>query len=164
MIPASVCDAPSGSVIEVNRSATELVRRIAERIADRGGVALIIDYGHTATAAGDSFQAMKNGAYVDPLADPGEADLTAHVDFEALAVAAGEGEARTPIVPAQGEFLEALGIRARADRLKRDNPERIAEIDSAVDRLTNPKEMGTLFKALAIFEGMDQALPPGFDG
>jgi SAM-dependent MidA family methyltransferase len=86
------------------------------------------------------------------------------VDFQARAIAAGEGEALTPIIPVQGEFLEALGVHARANRLKRDNPERIHEIDSAVDRLTNPKQMGTIFKALAIFEGMDQALPPGFDG
>jgi NADH dehydrogenase [ubiquinone] 1 alpha subcomplex assembly factor 7 len=164
VIPARVRDAAPGSVIEVNLGATELVRRIASRIAENGGVALIIDYGHVTTAVGDTLQAMKDNAFADPLAEPGEADITAHVDFEALATAASEGEALTPIIPVQGEFLEALGIHARANRLKRDNPERIAEIDSAVDRLTNPKQMGTMFKALAIFEGTDQALPPGFDG
>ena len=164
VIPARVRDADPGSVIEVTTGATELVRRVAGRIAENGGVALIIDYGHVTTAVGDTLQAMKDNAFADPLAEPGEVDLTGHVDFQALAVAAGEAEAVTPIIPVQGEFLEALGIHERANRLKRDNPERIREIDSAVDRLTSPKQMGTMFKALAIFEGMDQALPPGFDG
>ena len=164
VVPASVRDAAPGSVIEVNPGATELVGRIAGRIAEKGGVALIVDYGHTTTAVGDTLQAVKQNGFADPLAEPGEADITAHVDFQALAIAAGEGEALTPIIPVQGEFLEALGIHARANRLKRDNPKKIHEIDSAVDRLTNPKQMGTMFKALAIFEGMDQALPPGFDG
>ena len=164
VIPACVRDAGPGSVVEVNPGGTDLVRRVAGRIAERGGVALIIDYGHTTAAVGDTLQAVKQNAFADPLAEPGEVDLTAHVDFQALAVAAGEAEAATPIIPVQGEFLEALGIHARANRLKRDNPERTHEIDSAVDRLTSPKQMGTMFKALAIFEGMDQALPPGFDG
>jgi len=163
VIPTRVRDAAPGSVIEVNPDATELVRRIAGTIAENGGVALIIDYGHVTTAVGDTLQAVKNNAFTDPLAEPGEADITAHVDFEALAVAAGEAEAVTSIIPMQGEFLERLGIHARANRLKRDNPERIAEIDSAVERLTNPKQMGSLFKALAIFEGRDQITPPGFD-
>ena len=162
VVPAPVLEASPGSVIEVRPGATEIVRRIAGRIAEMGGVALIIDYGDTATAVGDTLQAMKNNAFVDPLAEPGEADLTAHVDFEALATATAEGEAHAPIIATQGEFLEALGIRARADRLKRDNPERTSEIDLAVDRLTGPQQMGTLFKALAIFEGRNQMAPPGF--
>ena len=64
------------------------MRRIARRIADAGGVALIIDYGHVTTAVGDTLQAAKNNAFTDPLAEPGEADLTAHVDFQVLAQAA----------------------------------------------------------------------------
>jgi NADH dehydrogenase [ubiquinone] 1 alpha subcomplex assembly factor 7 len=163
VIPASVRGASSGSVIEVNPGATELMRRIAGRIADMGGVALLIDYGHTTTAVGDTLQAMKSNAFADPLADPGEADLTAHVDFQALATATAEGEAYAPPIRVQGEFLEALGIHARANRLKRDNPERTSEIESAVERLICPQQMGTLFKALAIYEGGDQMTPPGFD-
>ena len=163
VIPASVRDAAPGSVVEVNPGATELVRGIAGRIAETDGVALIIDYGHTTTAAGDTLQAMKDNAFTDPLAEPGEADITAHVDFQALAIAASEGEARTPIIAHQGELLEALGIHARANRLRRDNPERVAEINSAVDRLVGPEQMGRLFRAMAIFEGRDQMTPPGFD-
>ena len=163
VIPARVRDAAPGSVIEVNPGATELVRRIAGRIADSGGVALIIDYGHVTTAVGDTLQAVKDNAFTDPLAEPGEADITAHVDFQALVIAAGEGEARTPIIAHQGELLEALGIHARANRLRRDNPERVAEINSAVDRLIDLQQMGRLFRALAIYEGRDQGTPPGFD-
>jgi NADH dehydrogenase [ubiquinone] 1 alpha subcomplex assembly factor 7 len=138
------------------------VRRIASRIADAGGVALIIDYGHAHTGTGNTFQAMRDNAYVDPLAKPGEADLTAHVDFGALAAAARETGGRVFGPVPQGDFLAALGIRARADRLKGEYPERIVGIDLDVDRLTHPREMGTLFKVLAVLEGTDQALPPGF--
>jgi len=162
VIPASVRDAPRGSIIEVSPSATELMRRIASRIADTGGVALIIDYGHTQTAVGDTLQAMKDGAFADLLAEPGGADLTAHVDFAALAAAADEAEARVLGPVSQGRFLAALGLRTRADRLKRGNPEHAADIDAAVVRLTSPEQMGTLFKVLAVYEGATHASPPGF--
>ena len=171
VIPESVRNAPKGSIIEVNPGATEIVRRIASRIANAGGVALIIDYGHTQTIdhgpgkpfAGETLQAVTNNTFTDPLAEPGEADLTAHVDFGALALATADREAYARPITVQGAFLEALGIHARANRLKRDNPERTSEIDSAVERLTSPQQMGTLFKVLAIYEGEDQVPPPGFD-
>jgi SAM-dependent MidA family methyltransferase len=161
VIPASVRDAPNGSIIEVNGGATEIVRRIASRIADTGAVALIVDYGHTQTAAGDTLQAMKNNAFADPLAEPGDADLTAHVDFTALAAAARETGARVLGPVSQGDFLATLGLHGRADRLKHDNPEHTTEIDAAVERLTGPQQMGTLFKVLGVYEGT-HALPPGF--
>ena len=161
VIPASVRDAPRGSIIEVSPSATELMRRIASRIADTGGVALIIDYGHPQTAVGDTLQAMKDSAFADLLAEPGGADLTAHVDFAALAAAAHEAGARVLGPISQGRFLSALGLRTRADRLKRGNPEHAADIDDAVVRLTSPEQMGTLFKVVAVYEGA-HASPPGF--
>jgi NADH dehydrogenase [ubiquinone] 1 alpha subcomplex assembly factor 7 len=161
-IPVSVRDAPKHSAIEVNPGATELVRRIASRIADTGGVALIIDYGHAQTTTGDTFRAMKENEDVDVLAEPGEADLTAHLDFGALAAIARDTGANVLGPVPQGDFLTALGIKARADRLKRDNPERIVGIDLDVDKLTHPREMGTLFKVLAVFEGKDRPAPPGF--
>ena len=162
-IPASVRDAPNDSAVEVNPGATELVRRIASRIASKGGVALIIDYGHAQTATGDTFQGMKENEYVDVLAEPGEADLTAHLDFGPLADAAREAGARVLGPVPQADFLTALGIKERAERLKRDNPERIVGIDLDVDKLTHPREMGTLFKVLALFEGKDLSRPPGFE-
>jgi NADH dehydrogenase [ubiquinone] 1 alpha subcomplex assembly factor 7 len=165
VIPESVRKARADAVAEVSPGATGIVRRIASRIAGRtGGVALIVDYGHAQTAAGNTLQAVKKNEYVDVLAEPGEADITAHVDFGPFADAAHETRARVLGPVSQGAFLEALGIHARANRLKRDNPERTSEIDSAVERLTSPQQMGTLFKVLAIYEGEDQVPPPGFDG
>jgi NADH dehydrogenase [ubiquinone] 1 alpha subcomplex assembly factor 7 len=163
IIPGDLHDAPSGSVVELNPRAAALAHSIAERVAESGGVALIIDYGYGETAIGDTLQAVKGNAFADALAEPGEADLTAHVDFGALATAAREGEAHVPMPSTQGAFLEALGIRARADRLMRENPEKASEIEAAIDRLTNPAQMGALFKALAIFEGRSQPPPPGFN-
>jgi NADH dehydrogenase [ubiquinone] 1 alpha subcomplex assembly factor 7 len=163
VIPVSVRDAAKGSIIAVNAGANELTRHIASRIADVGGVALVIDYGHVTTAVGDTLQAMKSNAFADPLAEPGEADLTAHVDFQALTTTAQDEHASTTSIKTQGNLLEALGVHARANRLKRDNPERTSEIDSAIERLTGPQQMGSLFKALAIYEGRDQKTPPGFD-
>ena len=162
IIPSGVRDAPLGSVVELNASAAAIVRSIASRIADAGGAALIIDYGHPATSVGDTVQAVKSNAYCDPLAEPGEADLTAHVDFGALAATAKEGGGSVLGPVPQGNFLSALGIRTRADRLKRDNPGEFDDIDAGVDRLTNRQHMGTLFKALAIYEGSNQIPPPGF--
>jgi len=163
VIPDSVRSAPRGSTIEVNPGAVEIVRRVASRIADTGGVALIIDYGHVTTAVGDTLQAVKDNAFTDPLAEPGEADLTAHVDFQAIATATADAQAYAPIISMQSNLLEALGIHARANRLKRDNPERTSEIDLAVQRLIDPQQMGTLFKTMAIYEGRDQMTPPGFN-
>jgi len=163
IIPQGLRDAPLGSVAEVNPGAAALMHSIAERIAEKGGVALIIDYGHAESASGDTFQAVKDNAFVDPLAEPGEADLTAHVDFGALATAARDGGAYVPRIFPQGQFLDALGIRVRANRLKRESPETSSEIDLAVDRLTNPQHMGTMFKTMATFEGQDRTTPPGFN-
>jgi NADH dehydrogenase [ubiquinone] 1 alpha subcomplex assembly factor 7 len=163
VIPASLRDAALGSVIELNLGATEIVGSIAERIVKAGDLALIIDYGHTATATGDTLQAVKGNAFAYPLTEPGEADLTTHVDFAALATAAREAGAHIRGPLPQGDFLSALGLHARTSRLKRDNPEKASEIEAAVERLTSPQQMGTLFKAMAIFEGADQIPPPGFN-
>jgi NADH dehydrogenase [ubiquinone] 1 alpha subcomplex assembly factor 7 len=163
VIPAPLRDTPAGSVVELNANATALAETIAGRIADAGSVALIIDYGDADTTAGDTFQAMKNNAFADSLAEPGEADLTAHVDFGALAAAARDGRGHVTKISTQGRLLESLGIRTRVNRLKHQTPETASEIQTAVDRLTNPEQMGTLFKALAIFEGQNHPTPPGFD-
>ena len=163
VIPESLRDAALGSVVEINPGGTGLAQSIAARIANAGGVALIIDYGHADSAMGDTFQALRDNAFAEPLSDPGEADLTAHVDFGALAAAAREGRGHVAKTLTQARLLESLGIRTRANRLKHQNPESAAEIQTAVDRLTNPTQMGTLFKALAIYESADHPTPPGFD-
>jgi len=150
---------PTGAVFETSPASEGIVKEIAHRIAESGGVALIIDYGHAESGVGDTFQAVKDNRYADPLAEPGEADLTFHVDFAALADTARDAGAHVCGPQTQGEFLAALGIRARAARLKHASPELAGEIDAAVDRLTNPAQMGTLFKAMAICEGRGPGVP-----
>jgi SAM-dependent MidA family methyltransferase len=144
-------DAPEGAIFEVSPAADALIGKIARRIVEENGAALIIDYGHTESAIGETLQAVRGHAYADPLDAPGEADLTAHVDFAALARRArAEGAAvHGPIT--QGEFLLKLGLLERAGSLGADADEAArASLRAAVERLAGPGEMGTLFKAIAI--------------
>ena len=140
-----------GEIVEVCPAAAGVVRAIAGRLAADGGAALIIDYGYAAGQAGDTLQAVRDHAFHDILSRPGEADLTAHVDFAALAeAAAGQGAAVYGPV-GQGEFLEGLGISARAETLlKAARPEQAEAIRSSHHRLVNAEAMGRLFKVLAI--------------
>ena len=149
-----------GAIFEIQPAARAILSEIAHRVASRGGVALIIDYGHIG-GLGDTFQAMRAHTFVDPLEHPGEADLTVHVDFGALAQAATQEKAQVWGPVTQTEFLEALGISLRGERLKRAAPEKSAEIDQAIDRLIGKEQMGTLFKALAL-AAPNAPPPPGF--
>jgi SAM-dependent MidA family methyltransferase len=144
-------DAPEGAIFEVSPTADALIGEIARRIVTEDGAALIVDYGHGETAIGETLQAVRGHSYADPLDAPGEADLTAHVDFAALARRArAEGAAvHGPIT--QGEFLLKLGLLERAGRLGAGADEAArASLRAAVERLAGPGEMGTLFKAMAI--------------
>jgi SAM-dependent MidA family methyltransferase len=150
-----------GEIVETSPARDEAVNSIATCLAAKGGVALIVDYGHERSAAGDSLQAVRAHRYAPVLADPGEQDLTAHVDFEAVARAAtNAGAAVAPLVT-QGEWLIGLGIEARAQALSRVNPERAKDIQAALDRLTGRDQMGQLFKVLAI-HSPEWAAPAGF--
>ena len=156
-----LADTAPGDVVEICPSAPVLMQAIAGRIARHGGAALVIDYGGW-RSRGDTFQALRGHAPVDPLAEPGQADLTAHVDFEPLADAARAAGARASALTPQGVMLERLGIAARARVLARrlTGPAREAHV-AAHRRLTHPAEMGTLFQALAVVpEGAP--LPAGF--
>jgi len=147
VIPEALRD---GDTIETSPVATGILRELAARIVAQGGALLAIDYGYEGPLAGDTLQAVRGHAFADPFAAPGEQDLTAHVDFAALAEAArAEGAVAYPIMP-QGTLLDALGIAARAAALARAAPGRAAEIEAARHRLVAPDAMGTLFKALAL--------------
>jgi NADH dehydrogenase [ubiquinone] 1 alpha subcomplex assembly factor 7 len=151
--PALRLAAPEGAVLEVCPDALALMRDIAVRLVAHGGTALLIDYGHARQGFGDTLQAMRRHKFVDPLAAPGEADLTAHVDFAALGQAARKAGAGVHGPVKQGDLLRALGIEARARRLKeRASVPQAAAIDAALTRLTGEAagEMGALFKAMAI--------------
>ena len=150
-----------GEIVETSPARDEAVAAIATCLAAKGGAAIFIDYGHGRSAPGDTLQAVRGHAFAPVLANPGEQDLTSHVDFEALADSARDaGAAVTPVI-AQGEWLLRLGIEARAQSLSRANPERAADIQSALDRLTASEQMGSLFKVIAV-HSPDWPAPAGF--
>ena len=148
-------DTADGDLVELCAPATAVMGHIAPRIATQG-CALIVDYGDW-RSQGDTLQAVRGHTPSDPLADPGNADLTAHVDFEALAQAAAPA-AHTKVTP-QGVFLERLGITQRAETLAQHLRDTALEQHIAAHRrLTHPDEMGNLFKVLGLFP--DHAAPP----
>ena len=152
-------DTRPGDVVEFSAPAQAVAATLGARIKARGGVAVIVDYGDW-RSLGDTFQALKNHQPVDPFTNPGEADLTAHVDFEALALALPCAHSRlTP----QGVLLERLGITQRAQALAKGvRDETLSQHIAAHRRLTHPQEMGTLFKAMALYPE-SAAPPPGFE-
>jgi SAM-dependent MidA family methyltransferase len=151
--------AAEGDIAEL-RDHCELAANLA-RLARNPFAGLFIDYGHAGPAVGDTLQAVRHHAYVDPLALPGQTDLTAQVDFPLLRDAlAAAGLAVEPILP-QGELLGRLGILDRARRLAHLNPQESNSIEMAVARLVSPAAMGQRFKALAV-RSRDLAPLPGF--
>ena len=159
-------DAADGEVLEINAAAHRIAAAIGARIARQGGAALIIDYGHARTGFGETLQAVRGHAYADPLVAPGEADLTAHVDFDAIGRAARASGAATFGPLGQGRFLKRLGIDTRADALRRHaDAQQAKAIDAALTRLVGGPEvqgMGDLFKAFAIVQN-DRPGPSGFE-
>ena len=139
-----------GELVEQSPARDEAAAALARVVADNGGAALVIDYGHERTAPGDTLQAVRGHRYVPILVDPGEQDLTSHVDFEALGAAAADAGAKVTGVVTQGDWLNRLGIGARAAALATANPDRIPELEDAVDRLCHEDRMGQLFKVMAI--------------
>jgi NADH dehydrogenase [ubiquinone] 1 alpha subcomplex assembly factor 7 len=162
-LPTRLRRAPEGSMLE--RRDIAPLREIAKRIAAATGTALVVDYGHRRTSFGDTLQAVRAHEFADPLENPGLADLSAHVDFEALAALAKEEGLRVRGPITQGVFLRRLGIEPRAERLKRDADASVRnDIDAALARLVgaSPRHMGELFKVISLAHA---ALPvePGFD-
>ncbi len=151
-------DTKDGDIVETRAQAETTAQTIGAQISAHGGMALIIDYGDW-RSQGDTFQAVAKHVKVDPLTAPGKTDLTAHVDFEALAKAAKP--ARPSFLTPQGVFLERLGITQRAQALATGLDGDALEVHiSAHRRLTHPQEMGSLFKVMALF-AEDASPPPG---
>jgi len=150
-----------GAVVEWPMAGIAQMRALAGRLARDGGAALAIDYGHIRSGLSDTLQAIRNHGFTDVLAEPGEADVTAHVDFAQLAAAAQSAGAQTEPVVTQGAFLRALGIDARTRALAAAAPEREAEIAAARARLVDatPEAMGGLFKVLGLRHPASPALP-----
>jgi SAM-dependent MidA family methyltransferase len=161
ILPPGVRDAPEGTIFEAAPAAAAIARDVARALAERGGVALIVDYGHARTAAGETLQAVAGNAFADPWTQPGEHDLTAHVDFQALGDAVRAEGVRVFGATTQGAWLGAMGIDIRTEALSRAAPDRAPEIAAARDRLVSPRQMGALFKVMAfVAEGWPD--PAGF--
>jgi SAM-dependent MidA family methyltransferase len=151
LLPPDAASAPEGAIVELAPAREALMDEIASRIARHGGAGLFIDYGYERPAVGDTFQAMRRHRFDDVLAHPGEADLTAHVDFGALA---GRGRAAglDAHLTTQGEFLMGMGLAERAAKLASGaGAAARARIASQAERLAGPNTMGKLFKTLAVF-------------
>ena len=137
----------------VNRqvsSLQQLVEQIADHLSRTGGTALFIDYGHTRSGFGDTFQAVMNHQYADALEFPGESDLTSHVDFEPLGKIAARHECHVHPFMKQGEFLLSLGLLERAGQLGAGKSQATqARITREAERLALPDQMGDLFKVFS---------------
>ncbi|ETR78437.1 ATP synthase subunit beta [Afipia sp. P52-10] len=165
LLPPLVRAAPVGAIFEWRPN--HEIMRIARRVRDFGGAALIIDYGHVRSDAGDTFQAIARHTFADPLRNPGQADLTAHVDFQALALGAEDAGARLHGPLEQGEFLIRLGIETRAAALMNKASAQVqADITTALRRLTGTGRgaMGALFKVLGVSDPQLRTLPGLTDG
>jgi SAM-dependent MidA family methyltransferase len=141
-------DAPDGSIRERGEAGEALAAALARRVAGHGGAALLLDYGPAESGLGDTLQALRANAATDPLADPGAADITAHVDFAALAHAATAARVHGPLP--MGLFLQRLGLMARSAMLARTAPAQAGSILAAAQRLIAPEGMGRLFKAMVL--------------
>ncbi len=139
-----------GAIVEESPARDEAARLVSGHLAAHGGAAIIIDYGHAGGVTGDTLQAVRGHRYSYVLDHPGEQDLTAHVDFSALASAAREGGASVSRLISQGSWLETLGIGARAMALAAKNPADTQAIAEARRRLCDDEEMGRLFKLIAM--------------
>ena len=160
-IPSNRSDAPEGGVYEVSVSALALSEEIARVIVHQGGGALIIDYGYDKVDFGETLQAVADHSFAGVLSDPGESDLSAHVDFPALARAAEQGGTAVFGPTTQADFLEDLGVVERIEQLATRHPDAAKNLWSRLERLVNPEQMGTLFKALTIAP-KTAPKPPGF--
>jgi len=149
-VPHAFADASEGAIIETSPAAAAIMFETCGRLASQGGAALFIDYGHTEQAPGSSLQAVRQHRKVDPFAMPGSADLTAHVDFAALAAIAQAKAVRWLGTVEQGQFLRALGIDARTEALCTAAPDKAGAIRAARDRLVADGQMGALFKVMGL--------------
>lgn len=149
-IPADLRDAEPGTLIETCPAAAAVVYEVAGRLAMQGGAALFIDYGSDIPRTGSTLQAVRAHRKVEALAHPGEADITAHVDFATLANVAQSRDCRWLGTVGQGHWLDALGIDARAASLAQASPQQADAIAVAKDRLTGTDQMGDLFKVMGL--------------
>jgi NADH dehydrogenase [ubiquinone] 1 alpha subcomplex assembly factor 7 len=161
LVPTELRNAPSPSVYETSPETAGIMYELAGRLASQGGALLVIDYGYSLPGLGSTLQAVKSHQFSDPFDNPGEQDLTAHVNFLELANLARMRNLRVNGPVEQGGWLQALGIDARTDSLSVASPDRAEELKSMRDRLVEPAQMGSLFKVLAVSSD-SWPVPEGF--
>jgi SAM-dependent MidA family methyltransferase len=161
VIPEALRAAPIGSVLESSPAAVAIVDALAARLRTQGGALLIIDYGYTGPAIGDTLQALRHHRYANPFDAIGQQDLTAHIDFGTLAAAGQRAGLRVSPLTNQGRWLEQLGIRQRLAKLTADHPDKAGDLRAAVARLTAADQMGQLFSVVAM-TAPDWPEPSGF--
>jgi NADH dehydrogenase [ubiquinone] 1 alpha subcomplex assembly factor 7 len=149
-IPAPDSEDEIGTVREIAPGLESLIYDIERRLHEAPGRVLIIDYGYAEPEGADTLQALRNHRKVDPIESPGEADLTAHVDFARIAQLAADANLNVHGPITQGAFLRGLGIELRADTLARANPSHTERLKRELHRLTHADEMGALFKVLCL--------------
>ncbi len=149
-VPASRRNLPKGTVLEMSPACAAVMGEIGQRLALQGGTALIIDYGYTEPRAGSSVQAVREHSKVDAMEAPGEADLTAHVDFVLMRHIAASKGARWLGTVEQGRWLRRLGVDRRAEALAQAAPDQKAKVLSGRDRLVDVDQMGELFKVMGL--------------
>ena len=149
-VPEARRAAAPGTIIETCPGAAASVYEVAGRLIEQGGAALFVDYGHDTVRDGSSLQAVRQHLKVDPFTQPGEADLTAHVDFASLALIAQSRGCRWLGTVPQGRWLRNLGIEARAQTLSEQAPQHAAALAVAQERLVGEGQMGVLFKVMGL--------------
>lgn len=164
LVPEALRQSAPGTVVEICPAAAALVWAVAERLATAPGAALFVDYGYFPSAPGPTMMAIRAHRSADPLDRPGSADLSAHVDFAAIAAAARAAGAVVYGPVPQGQYLSALGAQTRLEVLLRiAPPERREALVSGLRRLIDPGQMGNLFKAIAVLSS-GLPVPAGFAG
>lgn len=160
-VPEHLRFAGEGAILEACPAGAAIARDLAGSIGRQGGAMLVIDYGYTETALGDTLQAVERHRFADVFAEVGERDITAHVDFGSLGEVAQSAGLAVAGPVGQGDFLRSLGLDARAEALAAKHPERAEGLLGQRDRLADAGQMGTLFKALAM-RHQGWPVPEGF--
>ena len=161
LIPLEVRNAPAHSIYEMSPDASTIMYELVNRISKQGGALLVVDYGYAKPGFGSTLQAVKDHQFTDPFENPGDCDLTAHVNFLELMNLARMRDLRINGVTDQGVWLSTLGVNQRAITLAEGAPDRAEAIFAARDRLVDDDEMGRLFKVMAI-TSPDWPVPEGF--
>ena len=160
LVPSSPVAGEEG-LYEVSPVSKAIAEDLGNHIAKHGGAALVIDYGHLKSAAGDTLQALRKHEFASVLDSPGEADITAHVDFEALAKAFISGGAELLPMLTQGQFLKAMGLDMRTEKLAAKlEGQALEDFKAASNRLADAAQMGNLFKVMAVAQKVRQPIYP----